>query len=241
MNEKTVILDQIGPVTIYRNRLANRLKITVKHDGGVRVTIPWGESFQTGERFLIEKRQWIERTLVKIARKPQANRIIKPGHLFSTRNYRYEVVPAEVEKIRIKYHSQEKLVSLEYPDKASVESPEIQKRLKKVIEGVLRFEAKRYLPVRTAELAGKLGYRINRVSVKNNKTNWGSCSSLKNINLNLHLMRMPDRVIDFIIVHELIHTVIPNHGAKFKAAMRGYFPDVSDLEKETKKIRPECF
>jgi predicted metal-dependent hydrolase len=240
MNEKTVVLDQLGPVTISKNKLARRIKITVKPGREIRVTIPEGASFHSGEIFLSEKRQWIEKTLDKLARKPSASRLILPGNLFSTRNYRYEVVPSSVEKIRIKYSGKEKLICFEYPKEMPVESPDIQKSLKRLVEGALRFEAKRFLPVRTAELAAKLGYQINRVSVKNNKTNWGSCSNLKNINLNLHLMRLPDRMIDFIIVHELVHTVIPNHGVKFKASMRNYFPDSALLEKEMKKIRPEC-
>lgn len=241
MTEKTVNIENLGPVTIYRKKQSTRIKITVKPGGEIRVSIPWGASFQSGEQFLIDKREWIEKTLEKLAQKPSANILIAQGNVFSTRNFRYEVAPASVSSVRIRYSKEEKLVCLEYPKEKEIEMPEIQKSLKKVIEGVLRFEAKRFLPSRAAELASKLGYEINRVTIKNNKTNWGSCSNLKNINLNIHLMRLPDRVIDFIIVHELVHTVIPNHGPKFKATMRKYFPDVNDLEKEVKKIRPECF
>ncbi len=241
MNEKTIVLDRVGPVTIYRNKLANRIKITVKPGGVIRVTIPWRASFQSGEKFLTQKHQWIEKTLGKLALKHLGNRLILPGKLFETRNYRYEVVSASVQKVRLRYSKEKKIVCFEYPIEIPIESPEIQKSLKRVVEGMLRFEAKRFLPVRTAELASKLGYQINRVSVKNNKTNWGSCSNLKNINLNLHLMRLPDRMIDFIIVHELVHTVIPNHGVKFKAAMGKYFPDAAVMEKEMKKIKPEFF
>ena len=166
MIEKTVILDDVGPATIYRNKLTNRIKITVKPDGMIRVTIPWMASFQSGENFLIEKKQWIVKTLGKMASKPMVNKLILPGHLFSTRNYRYEVSPASVRKVRIRYYEKEKLLRFQYPQEISVESPEIQESLKRVIEGVLRFEAKRFLPLRTAELASKLGYQINRVSIK---------------------------------------------------------------------------
>jgi len=241
MKEKTVNIENFGPVTIYRKKLATRIKITIKPGGEIRVSIPWDASFQSGEKFLVDKQQWIEKTLEKLARKPTSSKIISQGNIFTTRNFRYEVAPASVRAVRIRYSKEEKVVCLEYPMEKPIEMPEIQKSLKKVIEGVLRFEAKRFLPVRTAELASKMGYQINRVTIKNNKTNWGSCSNLKNINLNLHLMRLPDRVIDFIIVHELVHTVIPNHGAKFKATMKRYFPDASELEKEVKKIRPESF
>jgi predicted metal-dependent hydrolase len=104
---------------------------------------------------------------------------------------------------------------------------------------VLRYEAKRYLPGRTRELANQLGYTFKALTIKNNKTNWGSCSSLKNINLNLHLMRLPDRLIDFILVHELVHTKIPNHGPLFKERLKGHFPDAAELDIAIKKFRPE--
>ena len=241
MTEQTVNLENVGPVTIFRNKLATRIKITIKPGGEIRVSIPWNAPFKSGEKFLIDKQQWIEKTLDKLARKTSTPKLISDGNIFTTRNFRYEIAPASVQTVRIRYSKEEKVVCLEYPREKPIEIPEIQNSLKKVIEGVLRFEAKRFLPVRTAELASKMGFQINRVTIKNNKTNWGSCSNLKNINLNLHLMRLPDRVIDFIIVHELVHTVIPNHGVKFKATMKRYFPDSAELEKEVKKIRPEYF
>jgi predicted metal-dependent hydrolase len=237
MTEKIIQLESIGPVTIYRNRRSTRVKITIKTGGEVRVSIPWTSSFESGEKFLTEKKQWIESTLSKIARRTGSSGMISPGVLFNTRNYQYLVSPAPTDKIRISFSRQENTVQLLYPEFLNVASPDIQEKLKKVIEGVLRFEARRFLPVRAQQLASGLGYQINRVTIKNNKTNWGSCSNLKNINLNLHLMRLPDRVIDYVIVHELVHTVIPNHGPRFKATMQRYFPDIQQMEKELKKVK----
>ena len=59
MNEKTVILEKVGAVTISRNKMATRIKITVKPDGKIRVTVPWLATLQSGEKFLVEKQQWI--------------------------------------------------------------------------------------------------------------------------------------------------------------------------------------
>jgi hypothetical protein len=103
---------------------------------------------------------------------------------------------------------------------------------------MLRQDAKDYLPARTSDISGMMGLNYKRVFIKNNKTNWGSCSSLGNINLNLHLMRLPDRLIDFVIVHELLHTIIPNHGSKFKEMMNRSFPDAKQLNSELKKYSP---
>jgi len=241
MTEKIIELEDVGPVTIYRNKRSTRVKITIKAGGAVKVAIPWEASFEAGIRFLEEKKKWVVQTLAKIAKNTGASNLILPGPLFSTRNYHYEVSPAPIEKIRIRFSKAENSVRLEYPIGADIKSPSVQEKLKTVIEGVLRFEAKRYLPQRTEQIAASLGYTINRVTVKNNKTNWGSCSSIRNINLNLHLMRLPDRVIDYIIVHELLHTVIPNHGARFKATMTRYFPDIREMEKELKKVKLERF
>ena len=135
-------------------------------------------------------------------------------------------------------HTEEQSVVIGYPEMASLQKSEISDRIRFAVEGVLRYEAKRYLPGRTRELASQMGYSCKAITIKNNKTNWGSCSGLKNINLNLHLMRLPDRMIDYIIVHELIHTIIPNHGHLFKAKLKSHFPDSDELDKDIKKFRP---
>lgn len=79
----------------------------------------------------------------------------------------------------------------------------------------LRQRAKEMLPPRVAELAKKHGFSYNKVFIKNNRSNWGSCSSKKNINLNLQLMRLSQELIDYVILHELCHLVYMNHGAEF--------------------------
>jgi hypothetical protein len=237
MNNKLVHIESIGVVTICKNRQSTRYRIIVRPDGAVRVTIPSIASFQSGEQFLSDHLQWISQTKEKLAKKQGTPKLIQPGYLFSTRNYNYHVGLADIPRFKIRYLEKEKNVNFEFPLNKSIESVEAQKKLKLAIEYVLRFDAKKFLPGRIAELAKSLGYTYQKVTIKNNKTNWGSCSNRKNINLNLHLMRLNDRLIDYIIVHELIHTMIPNHGADFKATLHRHFPDSAELDKELKKIR----
>ncbi len=233
---KEVFIEQVGAVTISRNRQALRFKIAIRPDGRIRVTIPWLASFRTGEKFLIEHLPWIDETRRKLALNPTEPKHIHPGHLFTTRNYEYHICPAEVKNLRIRYAYATKQVYFEYPVNLAIEDSELQKRLAKMIENVLRFDAKKYLPVRIAELANKLGYSYQKITIKNNRSNWGSCSTRKNINLNLHLMRLPDKLIDYVLVHELVHTIIPNHGPDFKATMLHHFNDMAQIDKELKKI-----
>jgi len=237
MNIKQIYIKSIGDVTISKNRQSTRFKITVRPDGTIRVTIPWIASFSSGEKFLSEHLIWIAQTKEKLAVKLVKPRLIQSGHLFSTRNYHYHVSSVDITRFKIRYAEKEKSVFFEFPLNQSIESEELQNKLKLAIENVLRFDAKQYLPARIAELASNLGYNYQKVTIKNNKTNWGSCSNRKNINLNLHLMRLSDRLIDYIIVHELVHTIIPNHGAGFKATMQKHFHDSAEMEKELKKTR----
>ena len=79
----------------------------------------------------------------------------------------------------------------------------------------MRKQAKAELPVRLAELAVMYGFVYNRVAIKHNTTNWGSCSSKNNINLNLNIVRLPAILRDYILLHELCHLRHHDHGQAF--------------------------
>ena len=80
---------------------------------------------------------------------------------------------------------------------------------------VLRRQAKAELPQRLAELASRYGFTYNRVTIKHNSTNWGSCSARDNINLNLNIVRLPAVLRDYILLHELCHLRHRDHGQGF--------------------------
>ena len=79
--------------------------------------------------------------------------------------------------------------------------------------------ANEYLPTRLYELSIKHGLPYTRVSIKDLRSRWGSCSSEKRISLSIHLMRLPKHLIDYVLLHELCHTRVMNHGADFWTLM----------------------
>lgn len=82
---------------------------------------------------------------------------------------------------------------------------------------VLRARAKATLPQRVAELASRHGLKYGKVSIRASRTKWGSCSAVGNISLSLYLMILPEHLRDYVILHELAHTVHHNHSPRFHA------------------------
>ena len=98
-------------------------------------------------------------------------------------------------------------------------------------------KAKRHLIERLDYLAEKYGFIYRRVFIKNQKTRWGSCSSKDNISLNMNLVRLPQELQDYVILHELVHTKHKNHSKKFWTAMDKLVGDSKLLRKQMRKYR----
>ena len=120
-----------------------------------------------------------------------------------------------------------RIVARRKPRRAAV-NPEVEK---------LRSEAKESHPPRLRELADFHGFQYNRVFIKNNISNWGSCSSKGNINLNLRLVTLPEELRDYVILHELCHLKYLNHGKGFHALLEKVCPGHRELAKELKQYR----
>jgi predicted metal-dependent hydrolase len=84
-----------------------------------------------------------------------------------------------------------------------------------------RQQAKQFLPPRVATLAARFGFAYGKITVKNIRSRWGSCSVQNNLNFSIYLMHLPDELVDYVILHELCHTVHKNHGVRFWAMLDG--------------------
>ena len=107
----------------------------------------------------------------------------------------------------------------------------------------LRRKAKATLPSRLSQLAATYGFTYNRVAIKHNSTNWGSCSSRNNINLNLNIVRLPVVLQDYILLHELCHLRHHDHGHAFHLLLEHLLTDNlmklladPDVDSQTKDI-----
>ena len=94
------------------------------------------------------------------------------------------------------------------------------------------------LVARLEEMAQTHGLKYRKVSIKNQKTKWGSCSSKNNINLNINLAGLPEHLRDYVILHELVHTRFKNHGQQFWAELNRLLGGrARELARELRKYR----
>jgi len=96
-------------------------------------------------------------------------------------------------------------------------------------------KARKKLTNRLKNLAIQHGFTYNRVTIRNQKTRWGSCSSKNNISLNMNLVLLPDELVDYVILHELVHTKIHNHSKRFWGEVDKYVWGGKGMAKRLRK------
>lgn len=99
-------------------------------------------------------------------------------------------------------------------------------------------EAMQKLLQRLKTLAREHDFSYNRAYIGNQKRQWGSCSPANNISLNYKLAGLPDRLVDYVILHELVHTQIKTHGRGFWQKLDSYVGDAKAVDKKLKKYQP---
>ncbi len=98
-------------------------------------------------------------------------------------------------------------------------------------------EAKMKLGKRLSELAKEHKFQYNKVSIRNQRTRWGSCSSKNNISLNMKLLHLPDQLIDYILLHELVHTRVKNHSKDFWNELETVVPNARTVDQQLRKYQ----
>jgi predicted metal-dependent hydrolase len=205
MAGKVVQFDKIGVVTFLRNRRSKSVKISVKPDKSVLVSFPYYCTSREVAAFVDKNEQWILQQQKKM--ELRKNKITIESKINTKQHIVTFFQGRELDVLTIKNE-----IKITVPD---FDSEDSRRFIEDILTQIYRFEAKKILPQKLAELAMEFGFQYQKVTIRNNKRNWGSCSSKNNISLNLQMMKLPNELIDYILLHELVHTEIKNHGEKF--------------------------
>ena len=102
------------------------------------------------------------------------------------------------------------------------------------IKDIDREYAKNFIIKRLEYLSNLYSFNYKSVSIRDQKTRWGSCSNLNNISLNIKLVCLPKELMDYVILHELTHTKVKNHSASFWKLLTKYVPDARKIDRKLK-------
>lgn len=189
-------------------------RLRVSEDGKIRIIAPPSFSDEDITSLLNKKASWIKKNIKYFEAMSkielQRNQLLLFGNRY---NYFYDTK-----------FSQKVIVNNEHRTitaKRDLTDSVIQEKWYRII-------AKKYLTKRTEQLSEKLNFSFNGLYIREEQNKWGNCSTEKNISLNWKLIKAPEFVIDYIIIHELLHTVVMNHTNKFWTLLKSYYPEYKE-------------
>lgn len=219
----------IGTVTVYKRRGVRNIRLSVAADGKVRVTIPAWLSYGAGQQFAAARREWIEQHA-----RPEALQLADGQQIGKA--HRLQFAAAAVDRPACRIVGSEIRVS--HPFGMDSRHPDVQRAAQRAGLRALRSQAQTLLPIRLRELAAKYGFTYDSVQIKQLKGRWGSCDADCRIVLNLFLMQLPWQLIDYVLVHELVHTVVLHHGPEFWQEFLRHEPRARGYKKAMKAYQP---
>ena len=237
--KKTYTHPVVGNVLIVKGLSLRTLRLSVNHSRGVRLSIPWHVTYSTALKFLESKIEWVAEAIKRQNEKASKSAELPiNGTEIKTQAGTIVFINSNpentVKKIKIKTTGNQREIIFDN----TVSSEE----LKKAVVKVLRKDAAAILPSRLSELAALHGFSYGRLALRNNVSNWGSCSARKNINLNIHLIRLPQELSDYVILHELAHLKHRNHGPEFHRLLDSLCNGrEKELSKQLRKFSPRQF
>ena len=228
-------VEGIGTVTLRRSRRARRFGIRVTMYEGVLVTVPWFASYASALEAVERYRLWILRETRRAGEQERRELASLSQGGRATREHRLFVEQGDIENTTVRVHSG--VINVRYPSTLHLDSAPVRRAIRSGILAAYRIEAHAYLPGRVRELAERHGFTYRRLFIKDIRSRWGSCSVVNNINLALQLMRLPDDLVDYVVLHELAHTKVKNHGANFWKLLDQVSGDAKGLDKRLRRER----
>jgi hypothetical protein len=202
-----------------RMRRARRYILRIRSGGGLRVTIPRGGSRTEAARFVEKQAAWIQRERARL-RATALPAEWRDGGAVLLRGERVCLQVSDVNGRPVVRYA-ERIVRV--PAEAS--------DLRPYIEADLRVLARIELGTRLCELAGLHGLTVAGVSIRNQKSRWGSCSRDGRIALNFRLVQMPPHISDYVLLHELMHLKQQNHSRRFWRLVEAACPEFRAAER----------
>lgn len=231
MSKSSFEVPEIGTVFVTKKRGQRTMRLRVDTKGLVQVSMPWLVPLGAAKDFVLSKKDWIE--------EQQANANFQPydGMLLG-KTLQLKII----ENSPMTRSKQDgKTIIVPFAETYDPTSPQHLEKIQKAITKALRTEAEKVLLPRLKELAELYGYEYQSAAIKQLVGRWGSCDSTRHINLSLYLVQLPIELIDYVLIHELTHTVHLNHSPGFWNDVHQLCPDYKKLRRKMRELQPRIY
>lgn len=201
--------NDLGEVRLVENNRARRI-IVKKKDDHLQLTYPPGLTISYIKKVLEEMKPRLQ----KLVEHRKEKYLFSPQSEFKTFSFALNLLESSSTNnyyLRLK----DGILSISCPSGTDYQDIQVQTRIRELVEKTFRYEAKRLFPAKVKMFASKHGFTVTDIKINKSRTRWGSCTSKKSINLSYYCMLLPEYLVDFVILHELCHTVEMNHGVRF--------------------------
>ncbi|MDB5184493.1 MAG: hypothetical protein JWN38_301 [Candidatus Saccharibacteria bacterium] len=216
-------------IDVVKRSSSRHLRLSIKSDGRVLVSIPKWSSFRSAVAFAESRLGWIKQQVVPSG-------FLRNGQPIGKSHTLQFVERGPNVKLGSRLINNKIIVN--YPSSLTINSPVVQAVAEAAAERALRKQANDRLPPRLAVLAAAHDFSYKSVQIKRLKSRWGSCDQNQNIVLNLFLMQLDDPLIDYVLLHELAHTEHLNHSDQFWARVAETVPHYKLVRKQVHAHKP---
>lgn len=229
MAQKKVLIPGIGEVLLAKRRGSTHLRLSITAKGVVRVGLPYWVPYAAGINFAKQRTDWINKHLSAHG----ASDFKTGDHVGKSHTLNIIQNPA-LNSPSSRITQNEITVSSPY----EVSHPSTQKKVVEACNRALRKESETLLPQRLRYLAVQHGFSYKDVRIRSLTSRWGSCSANKTITLSYFLIQLPWNLIDYVLLHELVHTQHMNHAPAFWAALERVMPGAKKMRKQVNAHKP---
>jgi predicted metal-dependent hydrolase len=229
MAQRTVFVPEIGELILSKRKGATHMRLSINAAGKIRVGMPYWTPYQTGITFARSKSEWIKTHLAA-----HTIRKLHDGDLVGKSHRIKYVYQQDRKSVATSITTNQILVTTGL----SLNDMRVQAKIIAACEKSLKIEAEHLLPQRLKYLAEKHGFTYKEVLVRKLTARWGSCSNKDVITLSYYLMQLPWNLIDYVLLHELVHTRHLHHGKDFWDEFKAILPNAKTLQKEIRPYKP---
>jgi predicted metal-dependent hydrolase len=229
------IANQRVPFEFRCSKKARRMRMQIDTRGNIIVVAPWHAGEKIVNDFIVKNHGWLEKQLAKIGKlkkkRPEFHYMTGDIFYYFGEPVTLEVHPADAKRPTIKIRGDKMFITLH----RNISLNEGIESIKKTIADFYREKAEETIRDRLEHFNEHYGFRYNRVTMRDQKSRWGSCSRMGNINFNWRLIMAPIEVIDYVVVHEMCHLKEMNHSYRFWALVAQIMPEHKKYRKWLKE------